>query len=344
MNEAFQIRLRRDGRVWPIDAFGEDGIVLSNERDAFPRSVTIEFDARDEVTRYRMNRVRQLKGWQGWQFKLRAALADGMLSFSGDDANSLPGGRYWLRVGVADLKAPKGRLKLDIGDGESTARVDVDVTVDPRTVAVSAFDGFDPQIRGVLQAADSVLDGQTIEQWLSSPDTRANRKACLLNVMAKLRTSPALTSPLIADVRSIFFAGTERIYANVNGTLLDRLKALAGDPEQPFYSEGVPTSPTHLKLLDQIAVRGWGTRDGYTLQSFRQEGRNCMQAVVATPSNPTSRSYADFDIDLGDPLQDVDGFVVHMGELAFGGSTDHLALHDALAKGSTKTFVYYAVA
>jgi hypothetical protein len=60
MNEGFQLRLRRNGRTWPIDAFDANGIILSNERDAFPRSVTLEFDARSDITRYRMNRVRQL--------------------------------------------------------------------------------------------------------------------------------------------------------------------------------------------------------------------------------------------------------------------------------------------
>ena len=30
MNEAFQLRLRRNGRTWPIDAFGGHGIVGAN--------------------------------------------------------------------------------------------------------------------------------------------------------------------------------------------------------------------------------------------------------------------------------------------------------------------------
>ena len=52
---------------------------------------------------------------------------------------------------------------------------------------------------------------------------------------------------------------------------------------------------------------------------------------------------ADFDIDLGNPLEDVDGFVVHMGELALGGDTNHLELHDALDTGAMKPFLYYTV-
>lgn len=344
MNEGFQLGLRRNGRTWPIDALGADGIILSHERDAFPRTVTVEFDARSEVTRYRMQRVRQLKGWQGWQFNLKVTLKDGTLSFVGDDQHSLPGGAYWLRVDIADLKTPAGRLKLDIENDQTDARVDVDVAADSRTISVKAFDEFDAQIQTVLQAAESALDGQSIARWLVSADTRPNRKACLLNLMAKLRTVPDPAAPLITDVRNVFFAGTERVYAQVNANIFTRLQALANDPKKPFYSEGDPASPTHRKLLDHIEAHAWGKRDDYTLHSFRQEGRTCLQVVIAAPSVGTDPFCADFDIDLGDPLQDVDGFVVHMGELGFGGDTDHLELHDALARGAMKDFVYYTVA
>ena len=68
-----------------------------------------------------------------------------------------------------------------------------------------------------------------------------------------------------------------------------------------------------------------------------------MQVVVAAPSVATTPFCADFDIDLGNPLEDVDGFVIHMGELALGGDTDHLELHDALDKGAMTDFLYYTV-
>lgn len=343
MNEGFQLRLRRSNRTWPIDSFSADGIVLSNERDAFPRSVTLEFDARSEVTRYRMNRVRLLKGWQSWQFELKVTLKDGMLMFVGDDQDALPGGAYWVRVDITDLKTPSARLKLDIADGQPDARVDVDVVVDPRVITVTNFGDFDPQILAVLQAPESSLDDQSIVQWLTSSNTRPNRKACLLNLMAKLRTVPDTKAPLISDVRNIFFVGTERVYGQVTAALFSRLQLLANDPKRPFYSEGDPASPTHRKLLDHIETRGWGKREDYTLHSFRQEGRTCMQVVVAAPSVATTPFCADFDIDLGNPLEDVDGFVIHMGELALGGDTDHLELHDALDKGAMTDFLYYTV-
>ena len=98
MNESFLIRLRRNGRLWPIDTLDNDGIVLSSERDAFPRSLTLEFWARSDITAYRMNQVREAKGWEAWRFDLTTTLVGGNLRFRGVDERSLPGGYYWIRL------------------------------------------------------------------------------------------------------------------------------------------------------------------------------------------------------------------------------------------------------
>ena len=161
--------------------------------------------------------------------------------------------------------------------------------------------------------------------------------------MAKLRTAPTLNDPLIAFVDSLFFCGTERVYARVQVGLYDRLQELSADPERPFYAEGPPTSSMHLNLLKAIKDRGWANPADYSLWSFRQEGNPSMQIVVAAPNVSTAPFCADLDIDLGNPLQDLEGFAIHMGELIGGDATDHLALHDKLAKGSTKNFLYYSV-
>ena len=55
MNEGFSIRLRRGGKVWPIDSLTkDDGLIFDNEVDAFPRSLTLEFDGVNAATTYRM--------------------------------------------------------------------------------------------------------------------------------------------------------------------------------------------------------------------------------------------------------------------------------------------------
>jgi hypothetical protein len=344
VNEGFRIRLRRSGRTWPIDTLTSDGIMLNNERDAFPRSVTLEFDARNDITAYRMNNVRELRGWPPSQFSLKATLVDGTLAFAGEDANSLPPGGYWLWLEITDLEVVGGTINVDIDEDEPDALVIVDVRPDSRTIRLTTdIDEFDAEILRVLQAPASALDGMAIDAWLASPNPRPSRKACLLNLMAKLRTVPAPADPLITDVNSIFFGGTERVYGQVNPALFQRLQALAIDPEKPFYDEGNPASATHLKLLDRIEAGGLGNKSDYALHSFRQEGRTSMQVVVATPSVAPAPFCADFDIDLGNPLQDVEGFVTHIGELAFGGETNHLDLRRKLAKGAMKQFLYYTV-
>jgi hypothetical protein len=69
-----------------------------------------------------------------------------------------------------------------------------------------------------------------------------------------------------------------------------------------------------------------------------------MQAVVAVPKQANAPYYADLDIDLGNPLQDVRGFIIHITELLSDGVTDHLALADKLLKNKyTSPYMGYAV-
>jgi hypothetical protein len=81
----------------------------------------------------------------------------------------------------------------------------------------------------------------------------------------------------------------------------------------------------------------------YDLLSFRQEGAPSLQCVVATPRTAGAQSLAEFDLDLGNVMQDLAGAVVHVGELLNPGKTDHLALADELRRGPTGDFSYYRV-
>ena len=66
--------------------------------------------------------------------------------------------------------------------------------------------------------------------------------------------------------------------------------------------------------------------------------------VIAIPPIGMPHTYAEFDLDLGNPLQDVLGFVTHVGELLDGKPTNHLDLRKTLAKGKAADFLYYTVA
>ena len=86
-----------------------------------------------------------------------------------------------------------------------------------------------------------------------------------------------------------------------------------------------------------------GVFDETGLLSFRAEGRPSLQMVIATPKGTYDHRFVDLDLDLGNPLQDVVGVVVHIGELLNGKPTNHLDLWKKLAAGKAKSYLYYSV-
>jgi hypothetical protein len=341
MNERIIIRLTEDGRHLPINSLSSDGLMLRNETDATPRGLVVEFDQDSPVTRMRMDRVRTLRDWHPHVFKLNLQLFEGNLVVTGVDARALPAGRYWFRLRVADLNLPKEKIRIEIPE-DGSAEKEFKVKKDKRDVRLtSAVTAFDGDVRRVVEAPASRLDGLAAAEWLTSRPPRPRRKACFLNVLAKLRAAPTASNHLLKNVQHVFFADVDRIYARVDRQLYTRLEELARDPSKPFFDEGSPKSAGHRRLLDRISsIEG----DQYDLRSFRQEGKNSMQAVVAVPKDPSRNHYADLDIDLGNPLQDVVGFVIHMGELIDPGKTDHLALREKLGNNKTVApFLFYEV-
>ncbi len=334
MNERITIRLMEDGRHLPINSLTGDGLMLRNETDATPRGLVVEFDADSPATRIRMDRVRTLRDWHPHVFKLDLQVFEGNLIITGVDSRALPPGLYWFKLRIADLDVQKERIRIEL-DEDGDVKRDVKVKKDKRDVRLtSAVTAFDGDLRRVIEAGSSRLDGLAAADWLTSRQPRARRKACFLNLLAKLRTAPTESEHLLRHVRHVFFADVDRIYARVERELFTRLETLARDPSKPFFDEGSPASAGHRRLLERIS-RFEGNTEQYKLRSFRQEGRNSMQAVVAVPHDPTRNHYADLDIDLGNPLQNIVGFIVHMGELLDPGKTDHLALRAKLGKNKS---------
>jgi len=119
------------------------------------------------------------------------------------------------------------------------------------------------------------------------------------------------------------------------------IDGLVADLARPFYAEGPPTAPIHQRLLDAIPPAekaGFGP-----LLSYRAEGRPSMQIVIAIPPVASAHTYADIDLDLGNPLQDALGVIVHAGELLDGKETNHLDLRKELARGRAVDFLYYTI-
>lgn len=345
MNERVRIRLVKDGKTLGINGLSQDGILLNNETDAWPRGFTLRFGGDNPITRYRMNRVCTVEGWDLGKFKLNLIVRDGVLVVEGVKLDTFPAGTYWFDLQIADLKTPKNRWTVSVPESKEVP-YDLKVSEDPRQVElaqpVSSFDG---EMKRVLTDAGSRLDGLQADHWLTHASPRARRKACLLNILAMLRATAAPSGSLIETVERVFFADVDRIYAKVQPSFLDHLEALAKDSKKPFYDEGTPKSGTHFKLLDRIKDLEPSV-EGYELKSFRGEGKPSLQASVAFPpaGDGQRKFYVDLDLDLGNPKQDALGFFIHFGELLNPGKTDHLKLFEKLSsKKKIKPYLYYVI-
>jgi hypothetical protein len=335
MNEYIEVKFRRNGKLLRIKRQVPQGIEL-DEPDPIPRTVSIGFDAANEITEYRVRRVRQLQGWDPGQFKLLVSVEDGSLVLRGVDPFALSQGRYTVRVRLEEAKTRQQTRTVDIDENVHAVSV-VDVETDDRDVVVD-LRTCDEDLKRVLE--HSSFDGEVAMAWLDD-DWRPAKKACLLNLLASLRVRPTLSAPLIEHVQSFYQIGTERAYARVDREFLTRLEELANDPRKPFYREGRPKDSMHKKLIESIPkeIRQLFSPD--RLLSFRGEKSPSLQAVVAEPPAGYDFTFADIDLDLGNPLQDIVGFIVHMGELVGGDPTNHLDLRKKLAKTSAGDFLYY---
>ena len=346
MRERILIELRENGRRVGVDAASRVGIVLRGERDAFPRRVNVGLRPRGAAMKSRVRRLSQLKGWPLYEWRFNIWADNGRLALTGSEPDALPDGLYTLQVGIEDLKTvgPKS-IRLTIPrDGTVTATVNV--RRDERRVELThPLVDIDPALRRVLSSPESVLDQVPAAEWLTSNTPRSVRKACLLNVLAMTRATPRKRDHLLSHVRDVFFAATDRLYARVDPAFLHRLEELSDGPDKRFYQEGELRGGVHAELLRRIEDDRRVQPGTYRLLSFRAQGAPSLQAVVACPESGMDGAYhyADLDLDLGNPRQDVAGFLTHMGELLNPNRTDHFALRKRLAKGRARDFLYYRI-
>lgn len=349
MNETIRIQLQVNGKPTSIDSLSPDGIVIDEETSSSSRGMAINLRPGNPMTEFRLRRVRTIQDWEPGAFLFNLTLDGGSLLCRGVNPLSFPFGQYELRMMVADLEPIGQPIDVEVQENSETRMV-VKFRTDRRNVSLTIpMEQFDERIRNIVLDAHSVIDGQAISAWLDGA-ARPRRKACLLNLLAKMRAAkgPTPRSSLIDHIKSILFAEVDRIYVATAAEFVTDLRTLAANPAKPFYFEGEPKAAMHKRLLEQIGPAHQNLEQDsalFHLQSFRQEGKPSMQAVAAIPpGGDTMRShYADLDIDLGNPLQDLDGLFTHFGEILDPGQTDHLALAAKLAKGPTAEFLYYEV-
>src|SRR6267142_6370148 len=185
MNEYIEISLRRNNKPLRIKRQVPGGIEL-DEPDAIERSVHIGLDAADEITAYRMRRVRQIQGWDPGQFKLTVTVEDGSIMLRGADRFSLPEGRYAFVVNIEEAKTRSAARRVEVAH-DGSGSLDVIVETDDREVHAD-LTGCDQAIRAILDR--STLDDEDAVDWLEDDTWRPARKACLLNLLASLRVRP----------------------------------------------------------------------------------------------------------------------------------------------------------
>ena len=338
MNESIEVRFRKNSKRLLVTRQRQGGIEF-DESDPLERTIGIQFKPLGAATEFRVDSVRRNQGWDPGQFRLNVSVEEGSLILRGVNQHSLPEGKYRIQVQVEEAKTKNAQVADVPFDGRGL--VVLDLEMDDRDVDVDLTDA-DLSIRDMLQR--SRIDGASGLEWLDDDDPRPTRQACLLNLSASLRTQPTKAAPLISLVDHVFLVANDRIYAKVDRRLLSTLETLAEDPDNKvFYAEGEPHAKIHERLLDAMPEPSEVRARFGKLTSFRAEGRPSMQAVVAIPPPGLGHTYAEFDLDLGNPLQDVVGFFVHMGELLDGKPTNHIDLRKQLIKTKAKDFLYYKV-
>jgi hypothetical protein len=344
MNEQIFLRFENGGRPMTVVSFDPaQGLEFDEPKDASPLNMAIGLQA---LFPARLHPVRLRHDWRNKEFNLDVRKESGGLLFSGykGDPEGLPFGPYDISIEVESYQFKNAQKRVVIAQG---GRAEVVLSVKPDLRRVSLRDNFDAESERIVQA--SSIEGAPLAQWLRSDKPRAARQACLLNVLTKLAVRPApargFTEPLSRRVETMYFADVDRVYASADPDLTADLESLVRS--ELWVREGTPKADIHRRLLNTLPQFGISESDAgrFDLQSFRQGGRNCLQIVLAIPRKDFKHPavYADIDIDLGNPLWDLEGLCVHLGELLDPGRTDHFALHKKLRKGDTSDFIFYDV-
>jgi hypothetical protein len=343
MDERILLQFENDGKPMKVLSFVRaEGITFHQPKQASPLNLAIGLQP---LLPGRLDAVRLRHDWRQKEFNLDIAVHDGGLLLSGyrNDREGLPFGAYDLTVEVESYRFANNEQRIVLPRGEQKA---VTLIAEPDRRKVQLLDNFDAATASLVQA--SSVDGHPLQTWLSSAAPREVRKACLLNILTKLAVPPmpgAARRALTSRFAALHFADVDRVYGSADPALRADLDGFVRKGGWAF--EGRPKASIHQKVVTDAVkrfpeLRGKALAD-FELASYRQGGRNSLQIVVATPRFAHPAVYADVDIDLGNPLWDLEGALIHLGELLDSGRTDHFALRRKLDKGDTKDHVFYRI-
>ena len=339
MNESILIAFKRDAEMVPVTKLHADedegGITLEGETSAFPRGFGLSVVPANAVTKERVWRVQQRLGWLGTRdFKLKVSRQGSRLRVKGFDAKALPAGRYDIELVLSGIRFKKSEFRnIRIQEGGALELTFEEKRPMHRFELNTSVGKFDPETKSILRASE--LDGKPGDRWIQ-PNVRHRdlRKACLMNILAKLAVVPSRQKPLNTLVRKIFFVEQDRVYAEVAPEFFETVK-------RRFLPKDKTVHSTHERLLEKIP----GSPENYGLRSHRErKGNGSLQVIGAVPKKGTSASrdvrFVDIDIDEANPSFDLSRFFVHFGHLFRSGKTNHLRVRRKIAS-QTGDFLYY---
>ncbi len=337
MNEKILIGFKRDGKNVDVTGFDSDpenfGITLHGETSSFPRGFAISLTPVDPMTKSQCKLVRQRLDWPSQRrFTLNASRAGGRLLFEGVDAEALPPGTYnfELRLGGMSFKQYRwvnrripagGSLELTFEEKKPELRFKLNRQV-------SEFDG---ELKRILGASTLDDTNASADKWIQ-PDVlhRDRRKACLMNILAKLAVVPSRQNPLSKFVDRVIFVEMDRIYAEVKPKFFEIVR-------DEFLPKDALIHGTHRRLLKKINC----SETKYKLESRREKkGSGSFQIVGAVPKNGGDVQFVDIDIDGANPGYDLAHLFIHFGHLFHPGKTNHLKIRKRIVS-QTSDFLYY---
>jgi len=307
MDESLLLRFESVERPLNVTDFtSAEGITFDENPEASPLNIAIGLKP---LLPSLLGPVQLRHNWSDGRFVLDAAVDSGGVRFYGaqGDRNGFPAGVYDLTVEVESYQFRDWAQRITIRESQQTVTT-VHEKRDRRRVQLHS--DIDSLTAEVLDHPRSLLDGMGARQWLDSPVPRPARKACLLNVLAKLRVPPdptrGLPEPLTSLIEFVYFADVDRAYMAAKPDLSTRLDRMV--ETGLWVEEGVPKATIHARLKESLTRSGIDIpnqdKNRFSLMSYRQGGRNNLQIVVALPPEgfPIPTVYADVDIDLGNPL------------------------------------------
>jgi hypothetical protein len=340
MEEAILVEFERNGGLVPVTSFRstraetyETGIVLDGETSCWPRGFALHLKP-DAVTKVAVERVQQRLDWLNpRRFEIEAARDGTRLRLEGVDKDALPAGGYEVRMQISGLQLEPSSQDVRIREGAPKILHLREKQVKEKLLLNRPVGAFDRESARILQDSRSALDGLNAAEWLTTLKHRDRRKACLLNVFAKLAAIPKPSESLNRMVEHVCFAEMDRIYCAVSPDFHKVLK-------KSFTLDSAIHS-THERLLTRIPGVD---PDAYQLKSYREKASSSLQVVIAVPKqSPSKAHYVDMDIDKGNPGWDLRSFSIHVGELLDPRQTNHLKLRKKLVRAGLSDFLYYDV-